>query len=66
VVDEWVEVALALGDRELHVMDHPLAAHSVMRALPLAPTTVPKSPDRRLRRSSPGPSVLTLATKFPL
>ncbi len=50
MVDEWVEVALALGDRELHVMDHPLAAHSVMRALPLAPTTVPKSPDRRLRR----------------
>ena len=44
----------------------PLAALFVMRALPLAPTTVPKSPDRRLRRSSPGPSVLTLATKFPL
>ncbi|MBP9919397.1 MAG: hypothetical protein KBF43_12485 [Dermatophilaceae bacterium] len=26
----------------------PLAAHFVMRALPLAPTTVPKSPDRGL------------------
>ena len=44
----------------------PLAAHFVTRALPLAPTTVPKSPDRGLRRSSPGRSVLTLAPKFPL
>ena len=32
----------------------PLAGHFVMPALPLAPRTVPKSPDRGLRRSSPG------------
>ena len=44
----------------------PLAALFVMRALPLAPTTVPKSPDRALPRRSPGCSVLTLAPKFPL
>ena len=44
----------------------PLAAHFVMRALPLAPWTVPKSPYRGLRRNSPGRSVLTLAPKFPL
>ena len=42
----------------------PLAAHSLTRVLPLAPSTVPKSTDRRLRRCSPGPSVLTLAPKF--
>jgi hypothetical protein len=40
------------------------AAHFVTRALPLPPWTVPKSSDRGLRRSPPGPSVLTLATKF--
>jgi hypothetical protein len=44
----------------------PLAAHFVMRALPLAPATVPKSPDRGLRRSPPDRSALTLAPKFPL
>ena len=44
----------------------PLSAHFVTRALPLAPRTVPKSPDRGLRRSSPGRSVLTLAPEFPL
>ena len=42
----------------------PLAGCFVMRALPLAPWTVPKSPDRGLRRSSPGRSVLTLAPEF--
>jgi hypothetical protein len=41
-----------------------LAAHFVTRALPLPPWTVPKSSDRGLRRSPPGPSVLTLAPKF--
>ena len=44
----------------------PMAGRFVMRALPLAPRTVPKSPDRGLPRRSPGRSVLTLAPKFPL
>ena len=44
----------------------PLAAHFVTRALPLAPRTGPKFPDRGLRRSSSGRSVLTLAPEFPL
>ena len=44
-----------------HCPARALAAHFVMRALPLAPTTVPKSPDRALPRRSPGCSVLTLA-----
>ena len=42
----------------------PLAGHFVMRALPLAPRTAPKSPDCRLRRSAAGRSILTLAPKF--
>ncbi len=43
-----------------------LAAHFVMRALLLAPWTVPKSSDRALRRSPPDRSALPLAPKFPL
>ncbi len=37
-----------------------------MRALPLSPWTVPKSPDPGLPCCSPGRSVLNLAPKFPL